>query len=110
MLPVVRRILELDLASSRGFQHGLSKAELARALARVVAHEVFHVVAPAVPHASSGLMSGRLGRAELLRRESRIDSGSRRALWAALDAYQATAGAQGATAGKRARLSSSPGL
>jgi len=41
-------------------------AELSRALARIVAHEVVHVLAPERGHAESGLMSGNLGRAELL--------------------------------------------
>ena len=110
MLPNLKRILGQDLAPSRGFYPGFSKAELARALARVVAHEVFHVVAPAVPHASRGLMSRSLGRAELLRKEPRIDSRSRRALWEALGADQATADDRGAPAGGRARLLSSPGF
>ena len=41
-------------------------AELTRALARIVAHEVVHVLAPESGHAESGLMSGRLTREELL--------------------------------------------
>lgn len=41
-------------------------AELARALARIVAHEVVHVLAPENGHADSGLMSGKLTREELL--------------------------------------------
>jgi hypothetical protein len=41
-------------------------AELSRALARVVAHEVIHALAPERGHADAGLMSGRLTREELL--------------------------------------------
>jgi hypothetical protein len=41
-------------------------AELTLALARIVAHEVVHVLAPERGHAESGLMSGRLTRVELL--------------------------------------------
>ncbi len=41
-------------------------AELSRALARIVAHEVVHVLAPERGHAESGLMSGRLTREDLL--------------------------------------------
>jgi hypothetical protein len=41
-------------------------AELSRALARVVAHEVVHVLAPERGHADSGLMSGKLTREALL--------------------------------------------
>jgi hypothetical protein len=41
-------------------------AEMTRALARIVAHEAVHVLAPGRGHADSGLMSGRLTREELL--------------------------------------------
>jgi len=41
-------------------------AEMTRALARIVAHEAVHVLAPERGHAESGLMSGRLTREELL--------------------------------------------
>jgi hypothetical protein len=41
-------------------------AELSRALARIVAHEVVHALAPERGHADSGLMSGSLTREALL--------------------------------------------
>jgi hypothetical protein len=36
--------------------------ELSRALARVIAHELVHLVAPELPHSRGGLMAPRLGR------------------------------------------------
>jgi hypothetical protein len=36
------------------------RRDLSRALARVIAHEVFHAISPSEPHASEGLMSARL--------------------------------------------------
>ncbi len=60
--PGVRRTLgHLDGRSSPR-----QLAELSRALARVVAHEVIHVLAPEGGHAASGLMSRSLTREELL--------------------------------------------
>ncbi len=61
-------------------------AELAKALARILAHEVVHAVAPDHPHASSGLMVARFRRASLLRRQVRIDPGCARAFRRALGA------------------------
>jgi hypothetical protein len=42
------------------------QAEIARALGRVVAHEIVHAVAPDLPHSRNGLMASRIGRAQLL--------------------------------------------
>lgn len=50
--------------------------ELARALGRVVAHEVVHVLAPERPHTANGLMKRRLGRRLLLRRSVHLDGKS----------------------------------
>ncbi len=51
-------------------------AELSRALARIVAHEVVHVLAPDRGHADSGLMSGKLTREELLAEAIDLDGAS----------------------------------
>ena len=51
-------------------------AELTRALARIVAHEVVHVLAPERGHADSGLMSGRLTREALLADAIDLDGSS----------------------------------
>ncbi len=50
--------------------------ELARALARVLAHEVVHVLAPERGHADSGLMTERLTREDLLADRIALDSSS----------------------------------
>ena len=47
--------------------------ELVTALARIIAHEVVHVVAPDHPHATSGLMVAQLRRRSLVRRNARVD-------------------------------------
>ncbi len=47
--------------------------ELARAVARVAAHEVVHAIAPEEPHARDGLMSEALSRHCLLRERAIID-------------------------------------
>jgi len=59
-------------------------AELSRALARVVAHEVVHVLVPERGHAASGLMSESLGRMELLAEAIDLDGPSRESASAAL--------------------------
>jgi hypothetical protein len=48
--------------------------ELALAVARVVAHEVVHAIAPDEPHARGGLMSHSLNRGTLLGQRIRIDA------------------------------------
>ena len=53
-------------------------ALLARALARVAAHEILHLLAAA--HASLGLMKGSLGRADLTSGRVTLDPVSREAL------------------------------
>jgi hypothetical protein len=58
--------------------------ELARALGRVVAHEIVHVIAPEVPHARQGLMQVRMDRRELLMPGLALQSAERRAFEAEL--------------------------
>jgi hypothetical protein len=41
--------------------------DIARALGRVVAHEIVHAVAPQLPHSRDGLMAGRINRGLLVR-------------------------------------------
>jgi hypothetical protein len=65
-------------------------AELSRALARVVAHEVVHVLAPERGHAESGLMSGNLGRKELLADAIVLDPRSRESARARLEALESS--------------------
>lgn len=66
LLCSVRRALGLDPTSGRA-AHGFPKRLFARALGRVVAHEAIHILAPAHPHATQGLMHHCLGRSDLLK-------------------------------------------
>jgi len=50
------------------------REELALAVARVVAHEVVHAIAPDEPHSRKGLMSHRLNRGFLLGRGAPVDT------------------------------------
>jgi hypothetical protein len=49
------------------------RTRLARAIGRIVVHELVHVLAPHYPHAASGLMNGHLTRHFLLRPEIHLD-------------------------------------
>jgi hypothetical protein len=73
LVPNVRRVL--DAAEGHAPQ-----AVLARALARVVAHEVLHVLAPDLGHASSGLMRSHLRGSDLAAPWIPLDGSFRRAL------------------------------
>lgn len=57
-------VASLGLPQRRGVLSLPERRVIGIALGRVIAHEVVHVVAPAVPH-GAGLMSERLGRREL---------------------------------------------
>jgi hypothetical protein len=59
-------------------------AMVARALGRVVAHEVVHLAAPRLGHARDGLMQASLGRSNLVDGMLRLDAASRRAVFPAL--------------------------
>ncbi len=60
-------------------------SQMRRALARVIAHEIVHALAPAHPHAAGGLMSGKQTRATLLMRRTTLDAACGRALLTALE-------------------------
>lgn len=62
------------------------RKRLAKAIGRVVVHELVHRVAPDLPHAESGVMRGNLGRSFLTRREVSLDEESKTAI---LDALRA---------------------
>ncbi|MFQ5789659.1 MAG: hypothetical protein ACE5JI_04200 [Acidobacteriota bacterium] len=81
--PNVARSLGLNLAA-RALEKPRAMNELARAVARVVAHEIVHFLAPGHPHRAEGLMGRRLTRSLLLRRRVGLDGVSARALVAAL--------------------------
>ncbi len=61
------------------------RKRLAKALGRVVVHELVHRIAPELPHAESGVMRGDLGRSFLTRRSLPLDDGSRAAVLSALE-------------------------
>ena len=54
--------------------------QVARALGRVLAHEIVHAVAPGHPHRDGGLMGRQLRRSILLKRELRLDPVTAKAL------------------------------
>jgi hypothetical protein len=63
-LAEIRRTLDLD-AEKTEFPKARETMILARALARVVAHEIVHAVAPEADHTTAGLMQSELTRANL---------------------------------------------
>jgi hypothetical protein len=63
-LPHVEATLGLERRGGRGGD-AIETLELGTALGRVAAHEILHALAPALPHASSGLMAERMGRVAL---------------------------------------------
>ncbi len=83
LLPNIKRAIGLDPTQVRPLT-GLDARLLARAVGRVVAHEVVHALAPGVSHASHGLMSDRLKRSALVAPRLALDADSARALFTAL--------------------------
>jgi hypothetical protein len=71
--PAVARVLGQDPKALKSFVRSHSSARLNRALARVIVHEVFHAIAPSLPHADSGLTQSVLTRCDLLTGAARVD-------------------------------------
>ena len=65
------------------------EATVARALGRVVAHEIVHAVAPEVPHSRSGLMADRMGRGFMLLAHVGLAPAQQAALRAGVHAFAA---------------------
>lgn len=63
--------------------------EIGRALGRVVAHEIVHVLAPGLPHGNAGLMTAHLSRARLVRGRASLSPRDADALHAALGPFNA---------------------
>jgi hypothetical protein len=61
--------------------------QVARALGRVVAHEIVHAVAPDVGHSRGGLMAERLGRAFLVQARAFLAPAEQTALRAAVEGF-----------------------
>jgi hypothetical protein len=70
-LPTVLAVL--GLPGGGGPTTPLEQRDMALAVGRVAAHELVHVLAPEAPHAATGLMSSRLGRAALTAPAARLD-------------------------------------
>jgi hypothetical protein len=70
---IVMANVHYALGGSRQLHPGLPRELVARAVGRVLAHELVHLIAPELPHADSGLMQASLGRGFLLRDELRLD-------------------------------------
>jgi hypothetical protein len=66
-LASVAEALRLDPGDPNEWR-ALERQELGRALGRVVAHEVVHVLRPGLPHAAQGLFAATLARRDLLTR------------------------------------------
>jgi len=66
--------------------------DVARALGRVVAHEIVHAVAPDLAHARGGLMAGKLGRAFLLQARVFLAPAEQRAFRAGVEGFADAAG------------------
>lgn len=97
-VPNVAWSLGLDLARRTAWGPG-DEVRLSVALGRVVSHELFHVLAPELPHARRGLMARQLGRSDLLGARLEVADAFKQALRPALlrraDAASATAAEQG---------------
>jgi hypothetical protein len=78
----IRRVLGLHRRTARPLLPG-DRRQLARAVARVVLHELVHTGAPHPAHAPSGLMASALGRAALVGPALAITESMRHALHAA---------------------------
>jgi hypothetical protein len=65
----------------------IADLRFAHSLARIIAHEVVHAVAPAHPHAAAGLMHGQQKRAALLNEGMAIDPVCAAAFRAGLDSF-----------------------
>lgn len=92
VVPQVRAALGLPAEPTLG-----EGPVLARALARVMSHELVHLIAPELPHAGRGLMSATLGRDFLRRPDTPVlDAGVARAVqqaaasWPPSDAGEGT--------------------
>ena len=59
--------------------------QVSRALGRVIAHEIFHTIAPDHPHAEDGLMHGHMDRNRLLARFIGLDAECSKAFLLALE-------------------------
>jgi hypothetical protein len=69
----VMRALGMQGAPGRALK-GQEAEEFARALSRVVSHEIVHLAAPDLPHTRDGLMRARFSRHDLVAEAPRLDA------------------------------------
>jgi hypothetical protein len=74
-LTTVAQVLGLDARSHIAWS-GRERHDVAAALGRVVAHEIVHLVAPELPHATQGLLNATLDRYHLVYQRLRLDGDS----------------------------------
>lgn len=87
MFPIgVLRVLRLEPANGLAPPDRYER-RVATAMARVIAHELVHVVAPDHPHTDTGLMRGNLSRRSLLGADMTLDPRCRSAFLAGLDHF-----------------------
>jgi hypothetical protein len=70
--PDIMLALGID-PNSRSMREPLAMNRIARAIGRVVAHEVVHIVAPSLPHTNEGVMSAALTKKGLTRQHLYFD-------------------------------------
>jgi len=80
--------LGLQDRSPQGFT-AAEEEDIARALGRVVAHEIVHAVAPQLSHSRSGLMAGRINRILLVHGSVSLGAREQKALRAGLATFNA---------------------
>ncbi len=68
------RVLGYEVPGARECSTPRVMREVSRAMARIIAHELIHVIAPDHPHAEDGLMFGHMDRRRLLQRRLEVDS------------------------------------
>ena len=86
-LSAVLSALGLQVPGGRG--RAREQEEIGRALGRVVAHEIVHVLVPDLPHGNAGLMTAHLSRARLVRGRASLSPRDADALHAALGPFNA---------------------
>ena len=85
----VARLVGLPAPSKLPYR-AVENRRLAKALGRVIAHELVHAIAPDHIHATDGIMLGRHGTATLLNPELKIDASCRAAFKAGLSAFDSS--------------------
>lgn len=90
----VLRALALPHRSVRDLARS-QQEQVARALGRVIAHEIVHAVAPDLPHSRTGLMAHTIGRGLLLQARVALAPAEQRALRAGVIAFLAPPAAAG---------------